>query len=1597
MAVGLRHRLEQLAGIPVPAAALFAHPTVNRLAGWLAGERRDVPLPASRRDAAGEAIAIVGLACRLPGGIATPADFLALLSAGREAIGDFPAVRPTAPLWDAAAGLASRRGGFLDAVDRFDAAFFRISPREAVQLDPQQRLLLEVAWEALEDAGIAPDRLDGSRTGVFVGATGSDYAALARRAGAGALDAHSLVGQPSNTLAGRLAYQFGLTGPALTVDTACSSSLVALHLAIAALRRGEAESALVGGVNLILTPDVSVMLSEAGVLSKRGECRPFDAAADGYVRGEAVGVVVLKPLATARRDGDRVLAVVKGSAVNHDGRSSSFTAPNGAAQTAVIRAALADAGLGPGDIDYIEAHGTGTALGDPVELDALADVFADGRHALHVGSVKAAVGHTEAAAGIVSVIKAVLCLRAGRLMAQVNFARRNALARDAFPVVVTRPDIALRDGALVGVSALGASGTNAHVVLAAGETATEAAMRRVALPLTRFEPQRYWLPETARPPPPALLGEPRRSARSGEVVREGRLDPALPWLRDHIVNGATLLPAAGFVTLCALAGIAALTAIEFRRPLEIPPDGVAIQLVEDRDNGVALYAETADGWSEIAAARIARDKPSGVFADAPGREAAALDGAAFTRELAGRGFEFGPAYHLVTRLERDGRVAAAAIDGPPDSRDAHDPATLDAALQALTSLLPAAAGPSLPARIEAAWLQELPHGRLTARARLRLDEDSHAVGDALIEDASGHKVAVLQGVELRPLPAQPGLWFHDVVWRPATASAAVAAGHWHAIGPGAAGLGLASADEAGDGPLPAAAPGIVDLRPLTAATPQACIAATAALVRAAARMTPPPQLVMVSRSSSTAPPVLPGEAPAAAVLMGMQPVIAAEHPELRCRWLDLDPDEPGLPPLTALAGPAGRFALRQGRLLAPEIVKAMPEPAPPLHLAPGPDRSLAELAVLSDAETPPPGSGEVQIRIAAAGLNFKDALTALGRAAAPLGLECAGEVIAVGAGVDRLAPGDPVLAFAPGALATHVNVSAATVLRRPDWLDEDGAASLPVAALTAWHGLVDIAGLRPGARVLVHAGAGGVGAMAVALATALGGHVFATASAGKERAALAAGAELVGDSRSIDFVEAARAWAGEFGFDIVLNALGSEIAQASAELLRPDGVFLEIGNASPPAVTKPIHHVAYDLTMPIAADPGWFADRLQRVLDMLQAGHLPLPRRTSLPLAAAGAGLRALADGATIGKLVVRLPRPLAIRGDASYLVTGGAGAVGHALARQLKLAGAGEVVLLSRPASAHSDFGPDFRTVAADVTDADAVAAVLRELPRLNGVIHAAGALHDRTLAALTDADIAAATAAKIAGAGNLDRLTRDRRLDFFVLVSSTSGSLAAPGQAAYAAANAWLDRLAASRRAHGLPATAIAFGPWLGGMFARLDAAQRRQIEQSGLRPMPPRRAAAALLPVLASGAVHRLVMDRAPAAEIGASEPASRIMLLQAAPAERPCLLRDELARRLTALLGLPAGAPLDPRRALRDLGLDSLLSVSLRNELAGAFGVDLPSTLLFDYPTLEALAAFLLPFFADPGPADEPPPERSELAALGESELAALLERELDPAS
>lgn len=546
-AVELQARVQRMLGgaVAVHATTLFAHPSVNALTRFVLAalfpEEAEPAAPVAAATTARDApIAIVGMGLRTPGGATNADELWRLLRDGVDATSEVPRARWNMDSLYAAdrntpGRMYTRRGGFLGDVSGFDAEFFGLSAREAEAIDPQQRLLLEVAFEAIDDAGYPKEQLRESATGVFVGIISNEYGSDIARPGIPEnVDAYHVIGNIGSAVAGRVSYHLGLRGPSMALDTACSSSLVAVHLACQSLRAGECDRALAGGVNLILSPIGSLALCRAQALAGDGRCKTFDATADGYGRGEGCGVVVLRRLSQALADGDRVLGVIRGSAVNHDGASAGFTVPSGASQSEVVRTALLRAGVEPDQVDYVEAHGTGTPLGDPIEVAALAEVFAGRSKPLALASVKTNLGHLEAAAGVIGLIKTVLSLTHEALPPHLHLRRLNPhLSAPGMPIEIPLKLTAWARSErrrIAGVSAFGMSGTNAHVVVeeAPAPDLTGSALQRL-LPfiLTAGSPEGLracatawseWLPST-----PSALADIAHTAATRRTHHEHRL------------------------------------------------------------------------------------------------------------------------------------------------------------------------------------------------------------------------------------------------------------------------------------------------------------------------------------------------------------------------------------------------------------------------------------------------------------------------------------------------------------------------------------------------------------------------------------------------------------------------------------------------------------------------------------------------------------------------------------------------------------------------------------------------------------------------------------------------------------------------------------------------------------------------------------------------------------------------------------------------------------------------------------------------------------------------------------------------------------------
>lgn len=1220
--------------------------------------------------------------------------------------------------------------------------------------------------------------------------------------------------------------------------------------------------------------------------------------------------------------------------------------------------------------------------------------------------------------------------------------------------------------------------------------------RRVTLPSYAFQRQRCWLEEapglapTGRPAAHPLLGVGLDVAGREAFETTLTLERA-PWLTDHRVAGSVVVPAAAWLELLLAAAREAtgsattsIAGVEIQRALLVGDAAPRIQLVV-RGAADALEVEAfsrgAGGdarWISHARARVVRElvAPTPALGEPTG-PLEAVDTAGFYAELAAIGLEYGPCFRGLRSLGRaEARVVAdvALPDGvaPWSGRCLH-PSLLDAALQAAGALFVSGAALMLPVAAQryAVWADA------PGRATVVVTRNAEGTIDVLVHDDEGRPLAAVGGLVLRPADAsafrrRPARDEADasLVLRwdasPSRDEAGAVVGRWLVVGADAlahavaerlgraAEVTRAAADDVHALDVALADPqlaGVVYVAP--AGGDPAALAPTLepALRLARSLLARPVRLALVTRGAQTTGSATDG-VPAAALpgtsLWGLGRTLAEEAPSLRCRMVDLDPVMDDGAAAAALLAELGRtddepqVCLRGDRRLVARLVRAqdgrLPRPAGPSWTLVLKTAGALDSLALVAAERPKPGPGQVEIAVEAAGLNFRDVLGALGMLRgfeAPLGGELAGRVTAVGEGVTSLSLGDPVMGLAPSAFARHVVTDARLVIRRPRALalDASAAATIPVAFLTAWYGLYELAALRPGERVLVHAAAGGVGMAAVQLARRIGAEVLGTASPGKQAAVRALGAAHVASSREPGFAaEILRHTAGK-GVDVVLNSLTGELLRESFTALGEGGRFIEIGKTEllDPSQVGALHptarYQAFDL---LELPPAHIQRMLAAVAAALEAGEItPLPRR-AFGISAAVQAFRTMARAQHVGKIVLTSEdHELALAAEGTWLVTGGLGALGRHVAGALVERGARQLVLVARrPPQAERvafverlrEAGARVEVVVADVARRDEVEALVdtiaRTMPPLQGVVHAAGVLDDAPLAEQSWERFTEVLAPKAMGAWWLHEATKALPLQAFVLFSSVAGSLGSAGQGSYAAANAFLDGLAHHRRAAGLAALSIGWGPWAGeGMASRLGARQQQRIANAGLRTLEPAEGLRWLVQLLQGDAPHVIVapLDRPRlSARIGtgpvppllsllveargaAAGPSLTEALARVAPAARQRRLVALLQERAAVVMGAASG-DVDPRKPLLDLGLDSLMAVDLHHGLARELDRPLPETLLFDHPTLERLAGYLLHDVLGMAPADadaDADPGPQGLEALSEADATTLLEQEL----
>nr|WP_246843003.1 type I polyketide synthase [Allokutzneria sp. NRRL B-24872] len=1525
-AVDLRDRLSTALGTRLPATVVFDHPTPAALVDHLLGA---VSVTEPAPSATTEPIAIVAMSCRLPGGVRGPEDLWELLRQETDAMTSFPADRG----WDLGSTSTPRVGGFLDDIAGFDAAFFGISPREALAMDPQQRLLLETAWEVVERAGIDPNSLKGSRTGVFVGGSSQGYAGLMAEAAEGYLT----TADAGSVMSGRIAYQFGLEGPALTVDTACSSSLVALHLAIKALRNGECSLAIAAGVALLLTPTVFSEFSKQGGLAADGRCKSFSDAADGTNFAEGVTAVMVERLSDARRNAHEVLAVIRGSAVNSDGASNGLSAPNGPSQQRVIAAALADADLRPSDISYVEAHGTGTRLGDPIEAQAiLASYGQDRPEPLWLGSVKSTIGHTQAASGLAGVIKTVLAMRNGTLPATLHVSTPTSTVDWSTGDVRLVTESTPWSGR-AGVSSFGVSGTNAHVIIEPAPAApravgasravpwvisarTEAGLQRqisrVSAAVDELDPADVGLTLSTRAAMrhrAAIVG---RTVMAGEVREEPSLAIMFTGQGSQRLGMGQGLYEAYPVFAEAFDAVSAHLDQHLDQPLRDVLHSEALN-----ETG---YAQPAIFAVEVALFRLVESlgvRPSHLIGHSVGELAAAhvsgvLSLADACELITARGrlmqaLPAGGAMLAVQAAESEvSGIAVAAVNGP-------QAVVLSGSTEEIAAQ-------------ERLWRER---GRRTKRLAV-----SHAFHSPLMDPMLDDFAAVVSRLTFNaptiPIVTAgavdtPEYWvrhvretvrFHDGMTQ-------LASSVFLELGPDNTLCSLGA-----DGVL---IPALRKDQPEDAAFAEAVGALFVHGV--------PVSLAAMFSGARRAPlPTYPFEHERFWPGSSLSVMLSPE----RDPWLaEHRVGDRMLFPATGFLDLA--FQVSNGARIAEltlETPLVLPENGEVELRVEDSEHSLVieargeqgwvrhATAALEPAVPPPPvewttwppeGSSPLSLegfydRLSAAGFHYGPTFRGL-HAAWRRGEEIFAEVSVAGTG-HQLHP-----ALADSALHAMSLASSTS-----------DVAGLPFV----WRGVSLYAAGVSSARVRLSFVEDSVSLLIADVSdrvvSTVDGLVLRPFRPSRSDAMYAQEWVEVPGGRggvlpSVRFVQDAYE---------ALEVVRSSSAARSVVLTRG-----AVHTDSPNLDAAPVWGLVRSA---IAERPGEFS-----LLDIDCEPHeVPAHALTSAEPELA------LRDGRLLAPRLVRVATDGEAKWDSegSVLITGGGGKLGRVVARHLaEDHGVRHVVLLGRSEPEALDLG-DTRvsTVACDVADREALRAVLRAIPDLRGVIHAAAVLDDGASESLTPSRLAAVLAPKVDGARNLHELTAERDLSAFVLFSSFAGIVGSAGQAAYAAANTYLDALAQHRHAAGLAATSLAWGMWDGdgGITDGLGAAERSRIARHG---------------VLGLSTVEALELFDAGCAS---TRPVSiPVKLVVEAPvlSDEPADILELVQKHIADVLGYRG--PVDPSAALAELGFDSLTGVELRNRLSRATGLKLPATMVFDHPTPSALAEHIERATA-PAPEDDP---------------------------
>ncbi len=1567
-----------------------------------------------------EPIAIVGMGCRFPGAADTPEEFWRVLHDGVDAMSEVPPERwDLDAIYDPEPGkpgkICTRYGGFLGATDQFDPLFFGISPREAVTMDPQQRLLLEVTWETLENAGQSPEKLANTKTGVFVGICGNDHLRRITDLKRDDLDMYLATGASPSIASGRLSYFLGLHGPSMTLDTACSSSLVAIHIACLSLRTRECRAALAGGVSLMLAPDSTIMFSRSGLLAKDGRCKAFDAAADGYVRGEGCGMLLLKRLSEARAEGDRVLAVIPGSAVNQDGRSGGITAPNGLAQQALIREALAAAQIEPHDVDYVETHGTGTALGDPIEVGALAAVYGKTRtksDPLYIGSVKTNIGHAEGAAGVAGVIKLVLALQSRQIPPHLHLKTLNPhINWDETSIEVPtqlRPWPERTQRRIGAVSSFGFSGTNAHIVVESGEGfAGSAVSEGVAAGGSQAERSHHVLVLSAKSAAAIreLAGRYAEHAVGHGDERLGDICHTANSGRSHFEHRVAVVASSveqlGERLRCARDGEDAVGVVAGQADLTRRPEVVFLftgQGGQYAGMGRGLYEsepvfrEVVDRCDELLRPYLKHSLRQVMY---PGDgEGTPLDETEYTH-VAMFALQYG-----LAQLWRSWGVEPGMVMG-------HSVGEIVAS--SVAGMLSLEDGLMLM-RERGRLMQSLP--RIGMMASVMAGEA--AVSEALVGHEERVSIAALNGPESTVISGERGSVeavlgqlesrgvktrvlkvsnsFHSPLVEPVLDAFEQAARQAQYRAPEIAQFSSMRLDWVSGKELLDAGYWRYNLRN-TVRFQQAIAAVYEQGYRVFLEIGPTPILVAMGAQcvpvgdSLWLPSLRPDQKDSAQIAESLANLYVRGSP---IQWNKVDQN------------------YNRRRLALPTYPFQRDRYA--LEIPTQPISARGELNVSSTSNA--------------------ESLKSVARRGASLRAEWFDSSEPRGSGTVRLFDEQnnvvaEISCDSPdlSSLRTEQAADFQEWLYRVQWKPK------PLAA-------PKIAEHRSAKRWLIFADSGGFGASLASLLRSNGDNcVLAMASQQALNldpsifSADVTSPEAIQDLCQSIHRSNNSAWYGIihlWGLDspdndqLSVESLKQAQVHNCGSLMHLVKSLKDATKANPPrmwVVTRGVQSVGTEPN-PVAVAQAPLRG-LARVVAMeqpelhcvsldLDPGHAQGDVTSVYRelLVAGNEDQVAFRQGVRYAARFVRAPlKPKAASragvfiSDATYLITGGFGDLGMYVAESLARRGARHLVLMGRrgasPAAEQRiqqirKTGVEVVSSQGDVARREDVAALLAQIdgpmPPLRGILHAAGVWEGGVLLQQEWDRFAGVLAPKVQGAWNLHDLTRSMALDFFVCFSSGASVLGAAGLGDYAAANAFLDALATMRQASGLPAGSINWGPWAGlGMVRSVTDSDTHRWAGHGMSAIPPEQAMKVMEEVITRGIVQLSVLpinwtklrsaipslgnspfledlvsgesqkgEGTTASEKDALSP-ERLRAME--PAQRLEILTSQLQKEAARVLRLPS-TELDVARSLNQFGLDSLMALELKNRIEARCGITIPLVNILTGPSVKDLSSVLL---------------------------------------